>query len=185
MAVKSQHSKETARRANRKRRRTINKAFSYRSFFTGIAVAILGMLGISLMPPLDLGILGSSQPNDTPAGPDSSSTRFEFWETLRTNDVTVNSNPYETDKMASARTKEYLLQAGSFRRQVEADALRAELILAGMVATTSEVKLVGDDKWFRVLVGPYESPRETRKAMSELRAKKIPALLLERPPRGG
>ena len=87
--------------------------------------------------------------------------------------------------MASARTKEYLLQAGSFRRQVEADALRAELILAGMVATTSEVKLVGDDKWFRVLVGPYESPRETRKAMSELRAKKISALLLERPPRGG
>jgi len=54
-----------------------------------------------------------------------------------------------------------------------------------MVATTSEVKLVGEDRWFRVLVGPYESPRETRKAMSELRAKKISALLLERPPRGG
>ncbi|MCS5567906.1 MAG: SPOR domain-containing protein [Pseudomonadales bacterium] len=163
----------------------MNKGFSYRSFLAGIAVAILGMLGISFMPSLDLGILGSSQPNDTPTSPDSSSTRFEFWETLPTNDVAVNSNPYETDKMASAGTKEYLLQAGSFRRQVEAEALRAELILAGMVATTSEVKLVGNDRWFRVLVGPYESPRETRKAMSELRAKKIPALLLERPPRDG
>ena len=185
MAVKSQQDKESARRANRKRHRTMNKGFSYRSFLAGIAVAILGMLGISFMPSLDLGILGSSQPTDTPTSPDSSSTRFEFWETLPTNDVAVNSNPYETDKMASAGTKEYLLQAGSFRRQVEAEALRAELILAGMVATTSEVKLVGEDRWFRVLVGPYESPRETRKAMSELRAKKIPALLLERPPRDG
>ena len=185
MTVMPQQDKESARRANRKRRRNMNKGFSYQSFFAGIAVAILGMLGISFMPSLDLGIVGSSQPNDAPASPDSSSTRFEFWETLPTNDVAVNSNPYETDKMASAGTKEYLLQAGSFRRQVEAEALRAELILAGMVATTSEVKLVGDDRWFRVLVGPYESPRETRKAMSELRAKKIPALLLERPPRDG
>ena len=116
---------------------------------------------------------------------DSSSTRFEFWETLRTNDVAVNNNPYETERIARAETKEYLLQAGSFRKQDEAEALRAELFLAGMVATTSEVKLVGEDRWFRVLVGPYESPRETRKAMSELRAKKISALLLERPPRGG
>ena len=184
MAVKSKD-KGSARRASQKRRRTISEGFNYGSFFAGIAVAILGMLGISSMSSLDLGLIENSQPNDDPVGPDSSSTRFEFWETLRTNDVAVNNNPYETERIARAETKEYLLQAGSFRKQDEAEALRAELILAGMVATTSEVKLVGEDRWFRVLVGPYESPRETRQVMSELRAKKISALLLERPPRDG
>ena len=97
----------------------------------------------------------------------------------------MNTDPYEMSATKSAVAKEYLLQAGSFRKQDEADALRAELILAGFAATTSEVSLVGEDRWFRVLVGPYTSRRETRKAMSALRTKKISALVLERPPRDG
>ena len=185
MAANGKKRNSRARGSAQKGRRTKLTGFSSKSFFAGIVVGILGTIGVSLFPSLTFDSATSSQRTNNTRGPDSSTTRYEFWETLPTSDVAVNTNPYETSTTKSAAAKEYLLQAGSFRRQVEAEALRAELILAGMAATTSEVKLVGEDKWFRVLVGPYESPRETRKAMSELRAKKIPALLLERPPRGG
>ena len=172
-----------ARGSAQQGRRTKLTGFSSKSFFAGIVVGILGTIGISLVPSLALDSATSSQRTNNTRGPDSSPTRYEFWETLPTNDVAVNTNPYETSTTKSAAAREYLLQAGSFRKQDEADALRAELILAGLAATTSEVRLVGEDRWFRVLVGPYTSRRETRKVMSALRTKKISALVLERPPR--
>ena len=185
MTVNAQKRKSRARGSARTGRRTKLTGFSTKSFFAGIAVGILGTIGISLVPSLIPGSATSSQSTDNAPGPDSSPTRYEFWETLPTNDVAVNTDPYEMSATKSAVAKEYLLQAGSFRKQDEADALRAELILAGFAATTSEVSLVGEDRWFRVLVGPYTSRRETRKAMSALRTKKISALVLERPPRDG
>ena len=185
MTVNAQKRKSRARGSAQKGRRTKLTGFSTKSFFAGIAVGILGTIGVSLVPSLIPGSATSSQRTDNAPGPDSSPTRYEFWETLPTNDVAVNTDPYEMSATKSAVAKEYLLQAGSFRKQDEADALRAELILAGFAATTSEVSLVGEDRWFRVLVGPYTSRRETRKAMSALRTKKISALVLERPPRDG
>ena len=185
MTFNAQKRKSRARGSARTGRRTKLAGFSTKSFFAGIAVGILGTIGVSLVPSLIPGSATSSQPTDNAPGPDSSPTRYEFWETLPTNDVAVTTDPYEMSATKSAVAKEYLLQAGSFRKQDEADALRAELILAGFAATTSEVSLVGEDRWFRVLVGPYTSRRETRKAMSALRTKKISALVLERPPRDG
>ena len=185
MTVNAQKRNSRLRRSARTGRRTKLTGFSTKSFFAGIAVGILGTIGVSLVPSLIPGSATSSQPTDNAPGPDSSPTRYEFWETLPTNDVAVNTDPYEMSATKSAVAKEYLLQAGSFRKQDEADALRAELILAGFAATTSEVTLVGEDRWFRVLVGPYTSRRETRKAMSALRTKKISALVLERPSRDG
>ena len=185
MTVNAQKRKSRARGSARTGRRTKLTGFSTKSFFAGIAVGILGTIGVALVPSLIPGSATSSQSTDNAPGPDSSPTRYEFWETLPTNDVAVNTDPYEMSATKSAVAKEYLLQAGSFRKQDEADALRAELILAGFAATTSEVSLVGEDRWFRVLVGPYTSRRETRKAMSALRTKKISALVLERPPRDG
>ena len=183
MAFNAKKRNSRARGSAQKGRRTKLTSFSTKSFFAGIAVGILGTIGISLVPSLTLDSATSSQRTNNTRGSDSSPTRYEFWETLPTNDVAVNTNPYETSTTKSAAAREYLLQAGSFRKQDEADALRAELILAGLAATTSEVRLVGEDRLFRVLVGPYTSRRETRKVMSALRTKKISALVLERPPR--
>lgn len=185
MAADGKKRNSRARGSAQKGRRTILTGFSSTSFFAGIVVGILGTIGISLFPSLTLDSATSSQRTNNTRGPDSSTTRYEFWETLPTSDVAVNTNPYEPSTTKSTAAKEYLLQAGSFRKQDEAEALRAELILAGLAATTSEVRLVGEDRWFRVLVGPYTSPRETRKAMSALRTREISALVLERPPRDG
>ena len=185
MAADGKKRNSRARGSAQKGRRTKLTGFSSKSFFAGIVVGILGTIGISLFPSLTFDSATSSQRTNNTRGPDSSTTRYEFWETLPTSDVAVNTNPYETSTTKSAAAKEYLLQAGSFRKQDEAEALRAELILAGFAAATSEVRLVGEDRWFRVLVGPYTSPRETRKAMSALRTREISALVLERPPHDG
>ena len=127
MTVNAQKRNSRVRRSARTGRRTKLTGFSTKSFFAGIAVGILGTSGVSLVPSLIPGSTTSSQRTDKPPGPDSSSTRYEFWETLPTNDVAVDTNPYEMSTTKSAAAKEYLLQAGSFRKQDEADALRAHL----------------------------------------------------------
>ena len=185
VAVNSHKRTSRAQKSARTGRRTKPTGFSTRSFFAGIAVGILATLGVSLIPSSDLGNATSSSNGGDASNADPLSTRYEFWEKLPTSEVSVNTNPYATGTLNNAGAKEYLLQVGSFRKQDEADVLRAELLLGGMAATTSEVRLAGEDIWYRVLVGPYKSPRETREAMSELRTKKISALVLERSPRGG
>lgn len=82
-----------------------------------------------------------------------------------------------------ART-EYLLQVGAFREAGAADKRRAELILAGMEAQTTSIG-VEDGVLYRVIVGPFASMRETRRAMGELQERRIAPILLERAARPG
>ena len=73
----------------------------------------------------------------------------------------------------------YLLQAGSFRRNEDADRRRAELILLGLDATISETH-GSNGKWYRVQVGPFESRSKLAKARSVLANKGIDTLLMKR-----
>ena len=79
---------------------------------------------------------------------------------------------------------EYLLQVGAFREAGAADKRRAELILAGMEAQTTSIG-VEDGVLYRVIVGPFPSMRETRRAMGELQERRIAPILLERAARPG
>lgn len=79
---------------------------------------------------------------------------------------------------------EYLLQAGAFHRAGAAERRRAELILAGMPASTSTVG-VDDGVLYRVVVGPFETRSETQTAMRQLRDRDIVPVLLERPAPAG
>ena len=84
---------------------------------------------------------------------------------------------------APVRT-EYLLQVGAFREAGAADKRRAELLLAGMEAQTTSIG-VEDGVLYRVIVGPFPSMRETRRAMGELQERRIAPILLERAARPG
>jgi len=79
---------------------------------------------------------------------------------------------------------EYLLQVGAFREAGAADKRRAELILAGMEAQTTSIG-VEDGVLYRVIVGPFASMRETRRAMGALQERRIAPILLERAARPG
>ena len=72
-------------------------------------------------------------------------------------------------KVAVKEDYAYILQAGSFRSKDDADRLRAELILQGMVVFTKEVEQASGT-WHRVLVGPFDSElpmTRARRALAE------------------
>ena len=72
----------------------------------------------------------------------------------------------------------YLLQAGSFRDEADADRLRAELILQGFEAVIKEVEQASGT-WHRVIVGPYESEREMTRARNRLAEANIETIRLQ------
>ena len=74
----------------------------------------------------------------------------------------------------------YVLQAGSFKREADADRLRARLLLMGLEVKVERVKIGTFDSRHRVLVGPFNSRRETAQARNQLTSEKVDTLVLQR-----
>lgn len=158
--------------------------FSVLSFAAGLAVgAVVAVVAVYLWGP-GAGEASPPAPREPPA---ADAPDFEFWERLPNAWVAPDTAPYETGgavRTEPGRPMEYLLQAGAFHRAEAAEQRRAELILAGMAASTSTVG-VDDGVLHRVIVGPFETRAETHAAMGQLRRRDIVAVLLERPAPAG
>lgn len=63
----------------------------------------------------------------------------------------------------------YVLQAGSYRQQAEADRIRAQLKMQGIDANVQRVA-VDDDVWHRVRIGPITDLAELNRLRKRLRA---------------
>lgn len=72
----------------------------------------------------------------------------------------------------------YILQAGSSRNGADAERLRANLALQGMVAQVQPVTINGET-WHRIRVGPFGSRAEADAAQRQLHGAKINTMLLE------
>lgn len=156
--------------------------FSVLSFAAGLAVGA----GVAVAAVYIWGA-GEASPQAPLEPPTADAPDFEFWERLPNAWVAPDTAPYETGRVVRTepgRPMEYLLQAGAFHRAGAAERRRAELILAGMPATTSTVG-VDDGVLYRVVVGPFETRAETQTAMRQLRQRDIVAVLLERPAPAG
>ncbi len=130
--------------------------------------------------------------------------RFEFYSMLREAEVdvqeeadtsAVQSSPATTsasparqspgddsgEKSAPASgSTRYVLQAGSFKRRNDADRLRARLLLMGLEVNVERVKMSAFDSRHRVLVGPFNSRRETAQVRNQLTSEKVDTLVLQR-----
>jgi cell division protein FtsN len=71
----------------------------------------------------------------------------------------------------------YVLQAGSYRRQEEADRIQAQLKLQGIDANVQRVS-VDDDVWHRVRIGPITDLTELNRLRARLRAADLDALVI-------
>ncbi|MCL2871460.1 MAG: SPOR domain-containing protein [Betaproteobacteria bacterium] len=67
----------------------------------------------------------------------------------------------------------YWLQVGSFARQEEADARKAELAMYGWEASVQKGEAPGRGAFYRVRVGPYDSAEKTGRAKAELTQRKF------------
>ncbi|MAZ89052.1 MAG: carbamoyl-phosphate synthase small subunit [Cellvibrionaceae bacterium] len=107
--------------------------------------------------------------------------RFDFYQLLKETEVVVKEVPSHTPKEAAAiETQEFILQVGSFKKNADADRLRAELILMNLDAQVETVTVRNGETWHRVLVGPFQSRSKVAKARSVLVSNDINPLLLKR-----
>ena len=78
----------------------------------------------------------------------------------------------------AAPVTKFFLQAGSFRKQADAERVRAQIILLGQTATV-EAGTVKDETWYRVLVGPFTNRDQLTVAQKHLAGSGFNNLLLQ------
>lgn len=104
--------------------------------------------------------------------------RFEFPDMLRDAKVLV---PYVEEYLQPEVTVEdgvdYLLQAGAFRSEEDANRRRAQILLLDLDARTLRVTRQ-DATWHRVLVGPFPDRNRVRDAQLRLLEERIDSIVL-------
>jgi cell division protein FtsN len=77
-----------------------------------------------------------------------------------------------------AATTQYFLQAGSFRKQEDADKVKAQIVILGQDVQV-ESGMVRDETWYRVLVGPFSNREQLTGAQKKLAGNGFSNLLLQ------
>jgi cell division protein FtsN len=84
------------------------------------------------------------------------------------------------DMPATARVERpgvYVLQAGSYRNEADADRVRAQLSMQGIDAKVQRVA-VDSDVWHRVRIGPITKLDDLNKLRKQLQAADVDALVI-------
>lgn len=101
--------------------------------------------------------------------------RFDFYTILPEMEVKVPDWKLPGEGQPAGQTgldpARHVLQVGSFQRFEEADKAKAELALQGIRADIQRVVINGQDVWYRVWIGPFESIE----ALQDVRARLIEA----------
>ncbi|MBX2857137.1 MAG: SPOR domain-containing protein [Cellvibrionaceae bacterium] len=112
----------------------------------------------------------------------NTSPKFTFYDMLRETKVSVPSASTAQERAVPviANDMEYIVQVASFRKQSDADQVRAKLILLNLNATVEPARVRNGERWYRVLVGPFDSRSMVSSARSTLLANNHEALILKR-----
>jgi cell division protein FtsN len=118
----------------------------------------------------------SEAPGEVEPEPEKKERRFTFYELLPNFELTIpEKRPDVEADVAPAAVVEpgvYVLQAGSFSTNEDADRRRAELALQGIESHIQRVK-INDKNYHRVYIGPTEDLDELNMLRSRLRSAKI------------
>jgi cell division protein FtsN len=123
-----------------------------------------------------------------PAEPDAGAAtakpaeKYDFYEMLPNFEVVVPEKDKEVkrDLPAAARIERpgvYVLQAGSYRNQADADRVQKQLALQGVQAKVQRVA-VDADVWHRVRIGPISNLDQLNKVRKQLQAAEVDALVI-------
>jgi len=121
---------------------------------------------------------------DTDSGnaANKSSEQYDFYEMLPNFEVVVPEKDKEVRRDVPAagqieRPGVYVLQAGSYRNEGDAQRVRKQLAMQGIEAQVQRVA-VDADTWFRVRVGPIRKLDELNKKRHQLQAAELDALVI-------
>jgi cell division protein FtsN len=122
-----------------------------------------------------------------PLDPDASTKattgeKYDFYEMLPNFEVVVpeKEKDVKRDLPATARVERpgvYVLQAGSYRNEADADRVRAQLAMQGIDAKVQRVA-VDADVWHRVRIGPITKLDDLNKLRKQLQAADVDALVI-------
>jgi len=110
------------------------------------------------------------------------SEKYDFYQMLPNFEVVVpeKDKDVKRDLPAAAKIERpgvYVLQAGSYRNESDANRVRAQLALQGIDAKVQRVA-VDADVWHRVRIGPVSNLDELNKLRRQLRAADVDALVI-------
>ena len=114
----------------------------------------------------------------------TSETEFEFYDVLPAFEVVVPDaeDDFREDPrtVARARSGNYIIQAGAFATEGDADRMQARLALLGFESRIQRVS-VDDSDYLRVRIGPVEDLAELNRIRRRLREERIDYLLIDSP----
>ena len=117
-----------------------------------------------------------------PASARQPAQKYDFYEMLPNFEVVVpeKDKDVKRDLPAAARIERpgvYVLQAGSYRNQADADRVQRQLALQGVSAKVQRVA-VDADVWHRVRIGPISKLDELNRVRRQLQAAEVDALVI-------
>ena len=166
--------KATRKKASVKKR---NSAFpGWIWMLTGLAIG----LSATFLPEIFNAERLKENPTETTTSTGKRS--FDFYTLLPELEMVVD--PPSKNKKASPKKQQstsnaqYYLQAGSFKNNSDADSLKAQLAMMGVV-TNIETVSVNSTKWHRVRVGPSRDLNQLQTIQERLRKQRIDSMLLK------
>ena len=117
----------------------------------------------------------------------SKEPRFDFYTILPELEVFIPepeirepaaNKPSINTQTAATTGKKYLLQAGSFRNNEDAERLKASLALLGVQSSIQSVS-IKNDTWHRVRIGPFSDTTVLRDTLKTLKQNNIHAMTME------
>ncbi len=120
-------------------------------------------------------------PDARAEGTGSAPQHYDFYSMLPNFEVVVPEKETAVKRDLPAakieRPGEYVLQAGSYRNQGDAERVARQLNLQGIDAKVQRVAL-DSDVWFRVRVGPISDLAQLNKVRHQLQAADVDALVI-------
>ncbi|HET8731816.1 MAG TPA: SPOR domain-containing protein [Moraxellaceae bacterium] len=131
------------------------------------------------------GATGQEGGGNAPASGKPQEPRFEFYTLLPKQEAMPGSAPPPSAAATASSTPAektgpgYLLQAGSFKSEEEADKRRAAILMLGLPVKVTKVPVTPGEAWFRVMVGPFKGKSEAASARSSLKDNGVEALVVK------
>ena len=122
----------------------------------------------------------SSEATDT--GADDSGKNYDFYDMLPKFEVVVPEKDknvhHDIKTVPETRRGTYVLQAGSYKNDADAERSRAKLALQGVESKVQKVS-VDQDTWYRIRVGPISNLDELNRLRQILHKAEVDVLVIQ------
>ncbi|WP_137818703.1 MULTISPECIES: SPOR domain-containing protein [unclassified Pseudomonas] len=130
----------------------------------------------TLLPESEVIVPPDAVPEKTPPAP--TPAELAKADAARAEAALKGETPPPLTVAVKAAVTQYFLQAGSFRKQEDADKVRAQILLLGQNVQV-ESGTVREETWYRVLVGPFSNREQLTSAQKKLAGSGFSNLLLQ------